>query len=747
MQKSREFVSAPRVVSLLGPSLSGKIGPVLKMLRRQALPIALCALVGLGYGVYSTLLLMPQYTAYTALLIDTRKVRAVQDAYAYSNSGETFDAGLATQFEVLRSDKVARSVLSRLTATSPATASSTGSGVPADQQTFTSAMKRLVREMLGRPPAPPISHEQVMAARQQAEINQLRQGLGIRRVGRSYIVEIAYTSTDPVKSARIANAYGEAYLSEQLQTHAEATTQATAWLRTQLGDLRQAVQASEVAVQKYKVEKNIVAPGGQRIDERMVIDLNAQLSAVSSEITKLEARYAKIKSVVNANQIDATFLEATSSGPIEQARTKFEIAKKNERDISKRLGPNHAAAVRLRTEAREFEKLTLTEMKRVEDATRSEIEILRTRETALKKQYEELLGSSSVANEAGIQLRELERNNETLKSLYSTATQRLQEANQQQSFPFADIRLMSAATLPASPIVPSSLRTIGAWLLAGLFAGTAIGATREMLDETIRTKQQAERFFGVNEVQYLPLLTGPQSDSPMTHVIDYPRSELVELLQSLKVTVDTALPDKRRRVIGFVSAAPGEGCSTLAKNMGDLLAQSGIATMLIDGDLRQPELSRLLAPKADKGLVDAATLGSAAKGFTVTLPPSGLEFLPVGEQGKAPHPTCFMSSPGLHSVLGDSSSSHAYVLVDLPCLSCCADAEAIAPFVDGFVFVIEWGKTQQRMIGAAIANNRTVHDKCLSVVINKAYGPALEQYDTNQTRRDYMKKYAGYVRP
>jgi succinoglycan biosynthesis transport protein ExoP len=69
-------------------------------------------------------------------------------------------------------------------------------------------------------------------------------------------------------------------------------------------------------------------------------------------------------------------------------------------------------------------------------------------------------------------------------------------------------------------------------------------------------------------------------------------------------------------------------------------------------------------------------------------------------------------------------------VIDLPPLAALVDAKAIAPYVDSFLFIIEWGKTTRSTAKDALAHNELVHENCVGAVLNKADPGLLRLYDT-----------------
>ena len=226
--------------------------------RRQARVVGFAAavggLLGLAYAISAT----PLYTATTDLLIDSQKDKTELSA---SIAELTFDTGaIDSQVEVLKSEKIALAVIAALNLTHDpefmgARGTLIGQALAALRSTLDFVGWFVSRER---------SVAEADESLQRAAIDQLRSELDVRRVAHTYVLAIDYTSPDRVKSATIANAFGEAYLTDQLDAKFEATRRAAGWLQSRIAELKQQSIDSDLAVQKFKADKGIVVTGGDR---------------------------------------------------------------------------------------------------------------------------------------------------------------------------------------------------------------------------------------------------------------------------------------------------------------------------------------------------------------------------------------------------------------------------------------------------------------------------------------------------
>jgi succinoglycan biosynthesis transport protein ExoP len=349
--------------------------------------------------------------------------------------------------------------------------------------------------------------------------------------------------------------------------------------------------------------------------------------------------------------------------------------------------------------------------------------------------------------------------------MYENFLQRYMEAIQEQSFPISEARLITPAAAPSSRSHPSTLIVLAVTGAGGLMLAFGIAALREASDRVFRTGAQVETALHVNCLAMLPIVkpvaptdaTKPEDaaalakrrcvgrpDNLLHYVVDQPFSQFTELLRSLKVMADLNSGVEAKKVIGLTSTLPNEGKSTIAANFASMIAHAGSRAILVDADLRNPSLSRSLAPGAAAGLVEVAAGKTALNDAIWTDLATGLTFLPTGpESTKLLHPNEVLGSAAIKSLIDKLRDSYDYVIVDFPPLAPVVDTRTTASFIDSYVYVVEWGKTKIEVVEHSLSNAREVYDRLLGVVLNKANMSVLQRYERYRTTY-YYRKYDQY---
>ncbi|MEF2072036.1 polysaccharide biosynthesis tyrosine autokinase [Consotaella aegiceratis] len=739
---------------------------ILAAARRRLWLVVLFGLLGLLLGLAYIATAVPLYTSSAQLLIDTRDMRSAQEASVAPDL--TFDEGaVSSQVEVLESEKLAEAVVDQLGLVDDPMFMRSETGLVSRAVALAYGLfdvRPLLDRLTGGQPEAAFPVE--AASDKQKAVSKLRNNLEVARVERSYVLSISYTSTDPGRAAQIANGYAEAYITDKLDAKYEATRRASAWLQQRIAETRDEANAADLAVEQYKAENDLVASDGKFLADQQLTGLNGQLIAARAEAAQAEARYRRIRTIIDTGETDAAVSEALNSGIISDLRTKYLDASKRYQEIASLLGANHAQTLKLHGEMMQYKRLIFEELKRIAQVYKSDLDIANSRVGNLETSIKEMAGANASHNEREVALRELEQRAETLRNLHQTLLERYEDTAQRESFPITEARIITKAAR-GEKTHPRTGLTLALAAFLGLAFGGGLGAFVEYRDRVFRTSEQVRdeldlEFIGMLNLvapkagatakrrrrrgnrELLPQDAEMDVDSPLLrYSLDVPLSAFAEVLRTTKVAVDLTFDDKKPKVVGVFSMLPSEGKTTVAKNLASLIAAQGPRTLLIDADLRNPGLSRAVAPSRDKGLVDALIEQVDWKTLLLTERESGLVVLPTSTRRSISHTADLVSSPRMRGILTEAGPAFEYIFVDLPPIEAVVDARAMLPLLDAMVLVVEWGETDRKLVRRAFENDRRLHDKCVGVIFNKVDKSKMRLYESYQSGY-YSKSYKNY---
>jgi succinoglycan biosynthesis transport protein ExoP len=737
--------------------------------RRQQWVFVVCSIFGVLLGITYLKSKTPDYTATAALFIDNEKARAVQDAYQAMVQRD-FEAGnsfLDTQVELLGSDSIVFSVIDKLELLQdPEFADDKASPV-------SMVLPSLLRaSVVATDPGTSASNVGSLAHRRVADV--LKRHVEIRRIPRTPILQIVCKSQSAEKAAKIANGFAEAYLADQLQANYDATRRAGAWLQERIAELKERVLASDLALQKFKAENELISSGGRLVPEQQLAEVNTQLVNARAETARAAARHEQIKTLRENRRTDALLAESIPNPFFEQLRQKYIAAAKREAELSVKVGHDHGSVVTLRQEMREYEKLMFQELGHIEDMYLNELEVARSREKSLSESLAGLVAATASTEKRLVTLRELQRESDSYRTLYQTMLQRNQEVLQTHSFPISESRLVLSAWPPDHPSHPKAVPVLALALALGAGLGGCVGAVREFRDRAFRTGRQVNDEL---QLELLGMLPHVESDGPaslrrssskrrqkaqpthagegkllgrvpalMRYVLDHPLSGYAEALSTIKILADATLPGRPCKKIGIVSVLPGEGKTTVAFNLGLLLAQINVRTLLVDADLRNPQLTRRAVGDAREGLLSAASKDLPIDDILVRDESLPLALLPAVVKKAIPHTWAVLRSPGVERAVKQAEKLFDFILFDLPPMGPVLDVSAFTPQLDAIVFVVEWGRTSRKLVRTMLDTNPRVRDLCLGVILNNVDRKKLKRYESYDSKEFYEKQYGAYYR-
>lgn len=738
--------------------------------RRRARLVALCALAGLVLGAVYILFTPPEYTAVTRILLDESLTRFAEEERTRMPSNVQADTIILSEVEILKSARLARAVV----LAEKLHENETFLNPPRSPIAWAKAQAKWALSFFSppRPAGTPVSEEEARIGKAAA---LLEQKIAAERVGRSFVIEVAFGANDPALAGAITRAYAKAYLDDQLEANFDATQQATVWLQGRLDDLRESSQAAAREVERFRAEHGLTAARGELLSEQQLSDLNSQLILAQAETANARARYEQFKAIVDGGQENAVLAanvpaEQSRSAVINDMKTRYLNISKRAQDIAERFGGDHAQVVALRRELSELGGQIYRELQQLTEAYKNEYEVALSRENSLRASVGDMAGSSSEAGQALVQLRELEQKAAALSTLYQSYLARYQEASQQRSFPIAEARVISEAVDPVAPSSPRKSMVLGLSLVLGLFAGGAIGAFQEFRERFFRTGEDVRQALDLKFLGFLPIIanaalarrpkTEPKTTAPddplldgtapavtpriLRFAIDAPMSAFAETLRNARIACDVVLQRSPCKVIGFVSVLPGEGKTTAAANFAGLVAASGARTLLIDGDIRNPGLSRGLSLTSQGGLVEAIVGEQRWPSVVKVDRSTRLAILPAIVRGRLSHTSELLSSAGMRDLIEEARKTFHYIIVDLPPLGPVVDAKAFEPLADGFVMVTEWGATPRRLVRAALQAEPQIAAKTLGMVLNKTDMKQLSRYASIGGAEEYIDQYSAY---
>jgi succinoglycan biosynthesis transport protein ExoP len=661
---------------------------------------------------------------------------------------------LATQYRILRSDRLARQVIAHLHLDQTKEFNPPARSWPWIAKSAAAAS--------GTPRLP------TDAAHEQAVLARFENRLGVHPIRGSRLVEVSFDSRDPQRAAAVVNALAEAYIQGNLRDHWEAKQQASAWLSRQLGGLKIRLEKSEDRLQRYAEANGLLFLESGKGATQNIVD--TRLRQLQNELTQAQAdRYRKESLYRLAQAGDYGALP----GVFDNRTTQQLTVKLADLEVRKaRLAANFTASYpRMKEVQSQIDRIRrFLKQQRGQAARHLADEYLAAlhREALVRKAFDTQKRQANLTAGKLIEYNILKREVDTNKQLYQGLLRRLREAGVSAGLKASNIRVVDSAVPPVHPVEPRMLVSLAIASLVGLTFGVGLSLLQERLDNTLKTQQDVESFLRLPALALIPsrrsllretnghrkFLPGrfslaaaeirvaatarEKADGNDWIRIDsatLDHSALAEAFRSLRTSVLLSAASRPPRSLVVLSAEPGEGKTTICANLAISLAQLDKRVLLVEGDMRRPCLGALFHIPGDKGLVHCL---AGDEQWRLLVRPSGLDGLDCLACGPAPpNPSELLSSGRMQTLIAGAVGEYDFVLIDSPPLLNVADGRILATVAEGAILVARGGATPRELVRRARL--------CLADSGAHLIGVVLNDVDLRRDGYDYTT-YAGYGR-
>ena len=687
--------------------------------RRRLIAGVLAAVVAVA--LLLTLMTQPMYRASALMQIDKEPAPIVQTTGAgyYDGWDPEF---LSTQYELLKSRALAERVANELRLSAETLAALNDPGW-------------LARVMgLLRPADKKSSNAQADQATTKAEAELLDQstglvqgGLTVQPVRNSRLVRLNFDSPDAKLSVRVVNAVTEGFIASSLERRMGTTSYAKTYLEDQLAQAKAKLEEAERKVVEFAQAEGLVNTGaeGASLATQNLTELNGLLAAAQSDRIRAQARWRQASS----GALSADMLTSSSIGTLQQQRAALQGQYQQKLAVFK---PDYPEMVQLKAQVDAINREIGTEMGRVRASVKAEYDAASSNEGMLKGQIANLRGEALDTDSRSIQYNILKRDADTNRQMYDSLLQRYKEVGAAGDVRSNNISIIDRAQ-GGYRFKPNLFKNLALGLLAGLLLGILLAFVLEFLDDTLKTPEDLEQKLKLAVLGVIPKLGQKQN---VAEVSADPRSSFSEAYRSVRTALQFATDHGVPRSLLVTSPSPSEGKSTTALALARNFAQLGKKVLLIEADLRNPSLHRMLGIKGEVGLSNLLSGSSRLTEVTLATDEERLSVILAGPL--PPNPAELLSGSKFVSMLTVACERYDQIIIDGPPVLGLADSPILANAVEGTLLVITSGKTRIAFAQQAL--------KRLLVARGRIVGALLAKYDAKAAGygRGYHYNYDDY---
>jgi capsular exopolysaccharide synthesis family protein len=397
-----------------------------------------------------------------------------------------------------------------------------------------------------------------------------------------------------------------------------------------------------------------------------------------------------------------------------------------------KYGSNNPRLIQLQQQIAQVRHQAQNELDRISERAENSYLYAKANEDSIRKRFVEQQTAANVMADKTVQLQVLAQEAYSNRALYESLFSKLQTASLSSGVRATRIDIVDHAHPAGTPSSPQYGKYLAIIFGLGAFLGVSSAFLRESLDDTVRAPRDLEDIPQLPMLGYLPHLESRRSFEQLaseSDLIDSPFSPFAEAFRALRTSVLFSLPAHEPRTLLITSATGGEGKTTVAYNLAIAFAQQGARVLLIDADVRNPDLHRLFGTSLSPGLSDIHSWDDTSAPRVVehsTL--SSLFLLPAGEQPALPAE--FLALPVFDSLLQSCVKCFDYVLIDSPPILAVTDASILAAKATATIAVLRSQRTTRPVTSALVKTLERAQAATIGLVLNDVRHPALNGFYT-----------------
>lgn len=378
-------------------------------------------------------------------------------------------------------------------------------------------------------------------------------------------------------------------------------------------------------------------------------------------------------------------------------------------------------------------------------------ESLASQLTTLEAQIEDAEAALAALGETEANQAERARRGSELNGLrnsYTNVLKSYEEVRLAESRAISNVIQIEVALPPDSPASPNIPRNTILGALLGLLLAFGVVLLRDTLSATLQSAEDLTAHFSLPVLGRIPHIS---SDKPALITANQPYLPVTEAFRTLRTNIRYSKPDSPPKRILITSPLPEDGKTTTAINLALTFIQSGKRVILIDADMRRPDIHKLLSLANDRGLSELLENPKASVGRMIQST-SHEGFYVITSGGQPANPSELLDSRRMLEVLDFLGGYFDVVLIDAPPLLVVTDAVTLALQADGVILVVRANQTRFSSIQQSLAQLEQVNALVLGGVVTNlgergngyyyqnygyyGYGPAGEKHTPDSIPAD-----------
>lgn len=665
-------------VSVGGSSLAPQapegmqLGPMLRLLRRRAWLIGLCALLA-AVGAYAYARTVPKsYTASSLIAVEGDRI-AIPELQGALRSDSAPDPlpWVRTEMQAIASRDLMQVVVDKLDLQSVPEFNPSLRPPSLMQQ-----VKDSIQALL-----PKLGTPEPAGSQNEAVLGSALRALAIFQDNRSLVIEVSFVSQDPVLAAKVVNTLITEYIASRAKRRVTANQGANTALTERIDQVRQDLAGLEKQMRDLRIKGELVGLRAGSVGQQQVEELATAATRATVERAQLQTTYERAAALASQGSSDA-LANVLGSGTVSRLRDQEATASRRLAELTTRYGSGHPGVRSAQAELTAAQRQLREETGRIVASLGTQLRAARENEANVQKQLDEARRTGVTGENSRAQLEQLQQEITTRRTLYQTLLERAQQTVVQPSgTETPDVRVVAQAAPPAYPSSPNMKLAAGAGGMAGAMLGCLLTLARVRSAGSFETPADFAAS-GLPMPGVVRRATLGRSRKP--RAMPVPEGKDADGLRNLRFRLARLGHVSAPRSAVCAGLRDGDDAARVAVALARVAALDGDRVLLIEGDLQAPKAAALLGAPHD-GLVEALEGKGGWLDQVSHDTATPLQVLATTRPAAQPH--VLLSSPAFQNLLVEAQAQYDLVVLTAPAAAQ-GDALTLARHADAVVLVI-----------------------------------------------------------
>lgn len=604
-------------------------------------------------------------------------------------------------------------------------------------------------------------------ASQNTIASRLRQGLSYSKVDpNSNLIRVTYQSPSPIEAAKVVNLTINTYSQLSTEQNRKSANAAVDFLQNERNRIENRLRDAEDNLEQYMDQSELVQVDEQtrslirrttELEQRRqeartkLVAVNSAIERYQSQLNSIKpgladyftnavgASLSRVQTLMARLQTDKMLLlnenpqlrkEGVSSPRLEELNRQIKDYKEEIRSLTEKLlsegeqylgysgGDGEGVTQRMATLNER-----LIQLKVEQQQYESQVEVLTNKIEQLEGRFDQL-------PEKMTNLARLKRAVQINEELYLTVSKQYAEMSLWQQTQFGQGQLVDKGYVPGVPVEPNTKL----YLLVGFLLGGILGVSYVFVGEAFNNRVDGAaklREFDVPLLSVVPDITpyineehggaetttvqGREVSTTMVSITN-PISPISESFRRLEANVNYANPDTRLNSLLVTSTRKGEGKSTVAANLGVVMAEADQKVIIVDTDLRRPNMYNMFRMERSPGIMevlfDSAPMDEAIRETVIP----NLHVLTTGN--RPPNPPAVIKSTAFLALIKELEQRYDRVILDTSPFGIIMDSSSFIERIDGIVLVTRFNETKFGELEHTLHSLQRVNANVVGTVLN-----------------------------